>query len=82
MERNDNTRTLAGCLVMILTIGFSFIVTLLVTFWTDRTLDFWCTYFAHHTINIPFWLSFMLTALFNVITIALNIISEIVRLCL
>lgn len=52
------------------------------TFWTDRTLDCWCSYFAHHTVDIPTWLSFIVTVIGNGLTMFLNVISEVVRLAM
>ena len=67
--------------------GFTILISLLVlgvfiglTLWTDRTLDFWCTYFAHHFVNIPMWLSALVTLLMNGICLVLNVITEIIRL--
>lgn len=67
------TLLILGCLLGIIVFG---------TLWTDRTLDFWCTYCSGHQVNVPLWISFIATIIGNGVTIALNIISEIVRLCL
>jgi len=53
-----------------------------ISFWTDRTLDFWLTYFKGNPIDVPFWLSMLATLIFNGFILAVNIISEIVRLCI
>ena len=52
-----------------------------ISLWTDRTLDFWCTYFSHHVVNVPIWMSCLVTFIGNGIIFLLNLISEIARLC-
>lgn len=76
--KNEN----GGCLVII--ILFIPIIVLMVglTMWTDRTLDFWCTYFTHHVVNVPMWLSFLVNCLLNGFIWVLNVVSEIARLCM
>lgn len=49
--------------------------------WTDRTLEFWLSYFRHETISVPYWLSLIITIIFNGIAIGINILSELFRLC-
>lgn len=49
--------TLAGCLITLIIWGFIGLIFIGLTLWTDRTLDFWCSYFSHHSINVPIWLS-------------------------
>lgn len=53
-----------------------------ISIWTDRTLDFWCTHFAHHPVNCPWWLSFIVTVVGNGVVLLANCVSEIVRLCM
>jgi len=50
--------------------------------WTDRTLDFWVTYLKGTTVDVPFWLSFIVTIVFNAVILLINVISEVARLCI
>lgn len=78
MKKNTNLiigtvfTSLTGCMTVII----------LLVLWTDRTLDFWCTHFSGHAVNVPLWLSAIATFVGNVVMLILNIISEIVRLCM
>ncbi len=59
-----------------------FVLLIPLTMWTDRTLDFWCTQWSGHFVDIPTWLSFLATVIGNGIMFILNIVSEITRLCI
>jgi hypothetical protein len=52
------------------------------TFWTDRTLDFWLSYFKEMPIDVPWYLSALATLVSNGLSIPVNVVSEIARLCL
>lgn len=71
--RTDET-TLAGCGCMT---AFLLIFYIPITFWTDRNLDFWITHIKGETVDVPFWLS-MIISLFEPIVV-LDIIGEIAR---
>lgn len=75
-----NKGTNIGCGVVITLFLIVVAIICVLTSWADRTLDFWCTYWAHHTVNVPIWLSFLATIIGNAIMFILNIISEIARL--
>jgi len=49
------------------------------TFWTDRTLDFWLTHFKGEVVDVPYWLSFLTTLVLSPIVVGANLLSEIVR---
>lgn len=74
--------SLTGCGLFLLLLFVIPAVVIGLFFWTDRTLDFWCTYCSGHTVNVPFWLSALVTLIGNGVMFILNIISEIVRLCI
>lgn len=78
MYKKENT----SCLAVLILYGFIILCLIPFIFWTDRTLDFWCTYWSNHTIDVPLWLSAITTIVGNGLMILLNIISEIVRLCI
>lgn len=70
----------AGCLSVIIFFLFIAIILAVLTMWTDRTFDFWCSYIGNHTVDVPYWLSFLASLIGNGLTLMLNIISEIARL--
>ena len=51
-----------------------------VAFWTQRSLDFWTTYLKGQEVEVPYWLSFAVTLVFNAVIVALNVITEVIRL--
>jgi hypothetical protein len=65
-------------LVVLLILGLIFGV----SFWTDRTLEFWLSYLKHEPIYVPYWLSLLLTIILNGAALLINIISELIRLVL
>jgi hypothetical protein len=67
-----------GCVMMSAILGFYFGIVYLISFWTDRNLDFWFSYFKGVPADVPQWLSFVAT-LFTPITIPANIIMELAR---
>ena len=58
------------------------VLVILLSMWTDRTLDFWLTFIKHSSVDVPMWLSVIATIVFNGGMLAINIISEIVRLAI
>ncbi len=57
-------------------------LTALVALWTDRTLEFWLSYFSHHAVEVPYWLSLLVTILLNGVIFAVNVLTEVCRLVL
>lgn len=51
----------------------------MISFWTDRNLDFWFSYFKGHPIDVPYWMSFLVSVVFNVIIVGFNIIAELAK---
>lgn len=41
-----------------LCIGGGCLTAMLFSWWTDRTVDFWCSYYFGHNVDIPFIWSF------------------------
>lgn len=66
---------LGGCFFILL-------ILVLVSFWTDRNLDFWLTHFKGHPVDCPFWLSCLVTIVGNGVILLANVIGEVARLCL
>lgn len=82
-KTNENIiATIFGLLIAFLPFILVALLLIPLTMWTDRTLDFWCTQWSGHFVNIPTWLSFLVTIIGNGIMFVLNIVSEIVRLCI
>jgi len=52
------------------------------TFWTDRTLEFWLSYFKEAPIDVPWYLSALATLVSNGLSVPINVVSEIARLCM
>lgn len=48
--------------------------------WTERTLEFWLSHFKGDLVDVPYWLSLLLTLVLNGVILAVNIFSEILRL--
>jgi len=69
-------------LVVIFFILLSFATTISISFWTDRTLDYWLTYFKDMPVDVPFWLSVLVTILLNCFIFSINVISELIRFIL
>lgn len=75
--RNKHDKTTSyGCVYLL---GWLF-GTFLLSFWTDRNLDFWLTYFKGETVDCPFWLSFLASG-FPPVGLFTNLVGEIARLC-
>ena len=79
-------RSTLGCIIALLiwlsSIALVVVILIGLSFWTDRSLDFWCTYFSHHTVDVPFWMSALLSFIGNGAVFVLNLVSEIVRVCM
>jgi hypothetical protein len=69
---------LAGCLIISVVVGFF----LLVSAWTDRSIEFWLSYAKGEAVNCPYWLSCLLTLVLNGVIFIFNVITEICRLVL
>jgi hypothetical protein len=61
-----------GCIVLVAILPLSF--------WTDRTLEYWLTMWKGTPVNVPFWLSMLVTLILNAIILGINVVSEILRL--
>ena len=80
MKRKVRVSVSGNVFVMI----FAFVIGVFValSFWTDRNLDFFVSYFKGSPVDVPFWLSALVTILLNGLILVANIIAEIVRLAL
>ena len=79
---NMNGKVNIGCGMLLTILGLVIAIIVALCTWTDRTLDFWCTYYSqpHHLVNVPMWISVLTTFIGNIIMLAINIISELARL--
>lgn len=55
------------------------VLTIALTFWTNRTLDFWVTYAKGVPTDAPVWVAFLVSMLSPIAFVG-NLISEVVRL--
>lgn len=69
-----------GCLLMSVWFGIVIGIFYLLSLWTDRNLEFWLSYSKGQPVEVPQWLSFVLTVLLNGVIVLANVISELVRL--
>jgi len=54
-------------------------VTIPIAFWTDRNLEFLLGHFKGVAVNVPFWLSWIVTVICNAFILAFNVICEILH---
>jgi len=50
--------------------------------WTDGNLEWWILFFKEESINIPWWISTIITIVFNGVAVAFNIITELCKMFL
>lgn len=62
---------LAVCVIPALIVGF--------TLWTDRSLEWVLSEWKHHAVQVPIWISFLITLVGNGFVFAFNIIVELMR---
>jgi len=67
-------------LFVIVVLGFLLVVP--VSLWTDRNLEFYLSLLKGVAVKVPFILSLLLTIILNGVALALNIVFELIRLCL
>lgn len=48
--------------------------------WTDRNLEYWLSMAKGVPVDVPQWISFLLTLVLNGVILLLNIIGELLRL--
>lgn len=70
--------TIKGSTITVLLIFYTAIVWL-VSLWTDRNLDFWVSQIKGEVVDVPMWLSFIVTFIGNGFIIAANILAEIAK---
>lgn len=52
----------------------------IISLWTDSNLEFWLSYFKGEAINVPMWLSVLITIILNGVIVVANIVSELLQL--
>lgn len=73
-KSTDGWEALGGCGCLIAIAGAIYLP---IVYWTNRNLDFWFSYFKGETVDIPLWISFVIS-LFEPILL-LDIIGELLR---
>ena len=54
-------------------------IVMLLGLWTDRTLDYWLSHWNSSPVDVPYWLSCLVTLVFNGVVITVNVVSEVAR---
>lgn len=67
---------MSGCSFLI---GMYILFMYILTSWTESNLEFWILYFKEEAVDVPTWLAFCVTCI--PFSLPLNIISELVELC-
>ena len=67
-----------GAMLFILSIWFGLMCAMAT--WTDRTLEFWLSYWCDKTVIIDWWLSCLASLLLPFVFVA-NVVSEIAMKC-
>ena len=71
--------TLVELLIVVSIVGILLIGFPLLGLWTDRNLDFWMSHFKGTAVNVPYWLSLVVTIIGNAVILAANVLGEICR---
>ena len=53
---------------------------ILVTIWTDRSLEFWLAFAKGTMVEVPWYLSFLMTMILNGFAVPFNLLTELFRL--
>ncbi len=71
-----------ACVPLVILIPLALVLTplVLMAFWTDRTMDFWLSELLQKTIDIPWFISFVITLVLGGAILITNIASELARL--
>jgi prepilin-type N-terminal cleavage/methylation domain-containing protein len=69
---------------LIMCIGILCIILLfpVIVIWTDGNIEWWIYYLKGEVINIPWWISTIITIVLNGVAIAFNIITELCKIVL
>jgi hypothetical protein len=68
---------------VLLAVGAVSILPLIVWFlslWTDRNLEFWFEYLKGTPVDVPMWMSVIVTIVLNGVIVAANILTELFKL--
>lgn len=50
--------------------------------WTDRTLDYWLSFIKGCDVDVPFFISAIISIVCGYVMIIINIVSELIRIIL
>lgn len=56
------------------------IIGIIISLWTDRNLDFVCSFIAGRAVDVPYWLSLCASIVFSGFIFMFNVFCEILRL--
>ena len=68
--------TLSEIIIVVALVGTALVV---FPMWTNRNLDFWISHVKGHAVNVPYWISIVITVIGNDFIITANIIGEVCR---
>lgn len=69
----------ATLIYLITTIVLALLLFIPIAYWTDSNLDFWISFLKKSTVNIPFWMSYIVTVFCNGFIIPINIILSLLK---
>jgi ABC-type sulfate transport system permease component len=75
MKKNGN------CLVMVIMLLLVVVILSIMIRWTDSNLDWLLTFLSGKPINVPIWLSAVVTFVANAACFVFNIVISLLRLC-
>ena len=51
----------------------------LMALWTERNLEYYLSLFKGVEVDLPYWLCFVITGLFNVVALGFNVLAEVIK---
>lgn len=51
----------------------------LLALWTERSLEYVLTHYAHHVVQVPYWWAFVVQLFASPITVPFDFIVELIR---
>lgn len=75
IKRNNRNYKIAVAATISLLVGLS----LLVGKWTQSNLQYWVDYYGKDA-DVPFWLSWLISVVLNVVIVGANLVSELLEI--
>jgi hypothetical protein len=74
-----NGYTIVELMIGVFCLSVVFVGIPMLGLWTDRNLDFWLTQFKDKSVDVPYWLSLVVTIIGNAVIVFANVIGEVCR---